>query len=77
MALRVPKAELPPELSETMIKQFGAVPEPLAVTWHSRKVGEDSLKFGAMVAGWDAADASLKVLRAHGSRGAGWLQLVP
>lgn len=60
MALRVPKAELPPELSETMIKQFGAVPEPLAVTWHSRKVGEDSLKFGAMVAGWDAADASLK-----------------
>ena len=28
MALRVPKAELATGLSETMIEQFGAVPEP-------------------------------------------------
>ena len=32
MALRVPKAELPAELRESMIKQFGAVPEPVEVT---------------------------------------------
>ncbi|MGW0824920.1 hypothetical protein [Streptomyces sp. NPDC002845] len=36
MAPRVPKAELTTELSESMIKQFGAVPEPLEVTWHNR-----------------------------------------
>jgi hypothetical protein len=31
MALRVPKAELTTELSENMIKQLGAVPEPVEV----------------------------------------------
>jgi hypothetical protein len=29
MTLRVPKAELPSELRESMIKQFGAVAEPV------------------------------------------------
>jgi hypothetical protein len=37
VALRVPRAELPIELSESMIEQFGAVPEPLAATWHNPK----------------------------------------
>ena len=32
MALRVPKAELPAELRENMIKQLGAVPEPVEVS---------------------------------------------
>ena len=60
MALRVPKAELPPELRESMIKQLGAVPEPVEVSWHNPKVAEANLEFGGKVGAWDAADASLK-----------------
>src|SRR6266571_1190693 len=60
MALRVPKAELPAELSESMIKQLGAVPEPVEVTWHSPKVAQASLELGGKVSEWDAADESLK-----------------
>ena len=60
MALRVQKAELPTELSESMIEQFGAVPEPVEVTWHNPKVAEASLDFGGKVNDWDAADESLK-----------------
>ena len=60
MALRVPKAELTTEMSENMIKQFGAVPEPVEVVWHSPKVAMDNLEFGGKVGAWDAADASLK-----------------
>jgi len=47
MALRVPKAQLSSETSESMIKQFGVVPEPLEVTWHNPKVAEASLELGA------------------------------
>jgi len=60
MALRVPKAELTTGLSESMIKQFGVVPEPLGVTWHNPKVAEASLELGGKVSEWDAADESLK-----------------
>ena len=60
MALRVPKAKLPAELSESMIEQLGAVPENVEVLWHSPKVTQDNLEFGAKVGAWDAADASLK-----------------
>jgi alkylhydroperoxidase family enzyme len=60
MALRVPKAELPSGLSESMIKQLGAVPEPVEVMWHNPKVAEASLEIGAKVGAWDAADESLK-----------------
>jgi alkylhydroperoxidase family enzyme len=60
MALRVPKAELPAELSENMTKQFGAVPEPLEVSWHNPKVAETSLEMGAKLGAWDAADENLK-----------------
>jgi alkylhydroperoxidase family enzyme len=60
MALRVPKANLDSGLSETMIEQFGAVPEPLEATWHNPKVSQDSLEFGSKVSAWDAADESLK-----------------
>jgi alkylhydroperoxidase family enzyme len=60
MALRVPKAELPSELRENMIKQLGAVPEPVEVTWHNPKVAEASLELGGKVSEWDAADESLK-----------------
>ncbi len=60
MALRVPKAELPAELSKTMITQFGVVPEPLEVMWNNPKVGQDSLAFGGTVSGWGEVDENLK-----------------
>jgi alkylhydroperoxidase family enzyme len=60
MALRVPKAELTPELSESMVEQLGAVPEPVEVVWHNPKVAEASLEIGGKVSAWDAADESLK-----------------
>jgi alkylhydroperoxidase family enzyme len=60
MALRVAKAELPTGLREGMIKQFGAVAEPVEVMWHSPKVAEAGLEFGRVASEWDAADESLK-----------------
>ncbi|MCX5338685.1 carboxymuconolactone decarboxylase family protein [Streptomyces atratus] len=60
MALRVPKAELPTELSENMIKQLGAVAEPVEVVWHNPKVATSNLEFSAKLSEWDAADAGLK-----------------
>jgi alkylhydroperoxidase family enzyme len=60
MTLRLPKAELPAELKENMIKQLGAVPENVEVLWHSPRVTQDNLEFGARVGEWDAVDAGLK-----------------
>ena len=60
MALRVPKAELPAELRENMIKQLGDVPENVEVLWHSPTLAQDNLEFGAKVGAWSAADKSLK-----------------
>jgi alkylhydroperoxidase family enzyme len=59
MALRVPKAELN-GLTDTMIEQFGAVPEPLEVMWNNPKVAQVALEIGAKTGEWDAADAGLK-----------------
>jgi alkylhydroperoxidase family enzyme len=58
--LRVSKAEIPSELRESMIKQFGVVAEPVEVTWHNPGVAQAALEFGAKIAAWDAADESLK-----------------
>jgi alkylhydroperoxidase family enzyme len=60
MALRVPKAELPAELRENMIRLLGAVPEPVEVSYNNPRVAVSSQEFSAGVATWDAADASLK-----------------
>jgi alkylhydroperoxidase family enzyme len=60
MALRVPKAELPKALSDSMIEQFGVVPEPVEVTWHNPDVAEASMDMGAKVSQWGAADETLK-----------------
>ncbi len=60
MTPRIPKAELPAAMRENMIKQLGAVPEPVEVVWHSPKVATSSLEFSAKLAEWDVADASLK-----------------
>jgi hypothetical protein len=60
MALRVPKAELPAGLREDMIRQLGAVPEPVEVMYNNPEVAISSQEFSARVATWDAAGASLK-----------------
>jgi alkylhydroperoxidase family enzyme len=60
MALRVPKAQLPAELREQLIKQFGAVPEPVEVSYNNPRVALSSQEYAAKVATWDAVEASLK-----------------
>jgi alkylhydroperoxidase family enzyme len=60
MVVRIPKAELPAELRENMIKQLGAVPEPVEVTYNNPRVATSSDALAASVATWDAVDASLK-----------------
>jgi alkylhydroperoxidase family enzyme len=60
MALRVPKAQLPPELRENMIRQLGAVPEPVEVSCNNPKVAVSSQEFSAGVATGDAAEASVR-----------------
>jgi alkylhydroperoxidase family enzyme len=58
--LRVPKAELPTELSDAMIQRFGAVPEPVEVTWNNPGVAEAALEFGGQAGKWDAVGNDLK-----------------
>jgi alkylhydroperoxidase family enzyme len=60
MTLRVSKAELPADLRESMIEQFGVVPEPVEVTWHNPKVATASLELGGRVGQWDMVDEGLK-----------------
>ncbi|MFD4604410.1 carboxymuconolactone decarboxylase family protein [Streptomyces sp. NPDC058464] len=60
MTLRLPKTELPAELKENMIEQLGVLPENVEVLWHSPRVAQDNLEFGAKVGAWDAADPGLK-----------------
>jgi hypothetical protein len=54
MALRVPKAELTTGLSESLVEQFGTVPEPVEVMWHNPKVAEASPELEGKVSAWDA-----------------------
>ncbi|TDC55609.1 carboxymuconolactone decarboxylase family protein [Actinomadura sp. KC345] len=60
MALRISKADLPPELRDTMIEQLGAVSENVEILWHSPEVARDNLEFGRKVGAWGAVDPSLK-----------------
>ncbi|MEU8030521.1 carboxymuconolactone decarboxylase family protein [Streptomyces sp. NPDC049099] len=60
MTLRVPKAEITPEMREGLMAQFGAVPEPLEATWHNPEVARAAQEMGGRVNAWNAADESLK-----------------
>jgi len=60
MAIRISKAALPVALRESMIRQLGAVPEPVEVMWHHSKVAEASLEFGRKVGEWKTVEESLK-----------------
>ncbi|MEV0736603.1 carboxymuconolactone decarboxylase family protein [Streptomyces sp. NPDC050549] len=75
MSIRVPKADLPIELRENMIKQLGAVPEPVEVLWNHPELAAANQEFTAKVSTWAAADASLKTF-AHmavaAQVGCGW-----
>jgi hypothetical protein len=52
MTLRVPKAELPTELSANVIQQFGAGPAPLVVTWHTPRVDLAAVVWGGPGGAW-------------------------
>jgi alkylhydroperoxidase family enzyme len=61
---RIPKAE-PTGVYGAIVKQmcrkmFGEVPEPVAVTWHNRKVLNLSFSIGRKVQKWDRCDPNLK-----------------
>jgi alkylhydroperoxidase family enzyme len=60
MPLRIPKAEVPTELREAMIKQVGSVPEPTEVAFNNPKVALSNQEFSAQLSTWDTVDASLK-----------------
>jgi alkylhydroperoxidase family enzyme len=60
MPLRVSRAQLPAELADAMISQFGNVPEPVEVTYNNPKVAESTQQFSAGVSTWDTVDTSLK-----------------
>jgi alkylhydroperoxidase family enzyme len=60
MALRIPKAEVPAELSEAYIKQLGSMPEPVEVSYNNPEVAVSLQDFGARQSAWDAVDRSLK-----------------
>jgi alkylhydroperoxidase family enzyme len=60
MSPRIPKAELPRELTERVRSQFGAVPEPVEVLWNNPEVARADLELSSEVGGWGAVDPSLK-----------------
>ncbi|HWM74701.1 MAG TPA: carboxymuconolactone decarboxylase family protein [Nocardioides sp.] len=60
MTTRIPKAELPTAMRESLIEQLGAVPEPVEVVFNNPHVATSNLEFSAKVGAWDAADAGLK-----------------
>ncbi|MEU6140575.1 carboxymuconolactone decarboxylase family protein [Streptomyces sp. NPDC047081] len=60
MTLRVPKAELDAELRDNLVRQLGAVPEPVEVLWNHPELALANQEFSAKVGQWDKADAGLK-----------------
>ena len=60
MAIRIPRAEVPAALRESMIRQVGSMPEPIEVAYNNPTVAETIQEFTARASTWDAADTSLK-----------------
>lgn len=75
MALRMPKAEVPAELRETLIKQVGTMPEPVEVSFNNPEVAMTTQEFTASASKWDTVAAGLKTF-AHmavaAQVGCGW-----
>ncbi|MEW2522200.1 carboxymuconolactone decarboxylase family protein [Actinacidiphila alni] len=62
MTPRIPKADIPADVRDAMIRRIGAVPEPAEVLWHHPRLARDNDELAARVAAWDAVDAGLKTL---------------
>jgi alkylhydroperoxidase family enzyme len=60
VALRIPKAEVPAELREALIKQVGSMPEPIEISFNNPKVAVTTQEFTASASKWDAVDSGLK-----------------
>ncbi|MEU0007173.1 carboxymuconolactone decarboxylase family protein [Streptomyces sp. NPDC006314] len=60
MTPRIPKATLPTELKENLVRQLGAVPEPVEVAFNQPDVATSSLEFSGKAAQWNACDEGLK-----------------
>jgi len=56
----MPKAELPAEMHETMIKQVGTIPEPLEVSFNNPQVATATQEFTDSASKWNFVDQSLK-----------------
>jgi alkylhydroperoxidase family enzyme len=60
MALRIPKAEVPGELGEALVKQLGSMPEPIEVDYNNPQVARANREYAAKLSTLAAVDASLK-----------------
>ena len=60
MTARIPRAELPSEMREALIKQLGAVPQPVEVLFNNPDVATSNLEFSARVGAWNTVDECLK-----------------
>jgi alkylhydroperoxidase family enzyme len=60
MAPRLPKADVPAEVRQGFVEQFGAVPEPVEVVFNHPDVARFSLECAAHVTAWNVVDDSLK-----------------
>ncbi|MBC3991749.1 carboxymuconolactone decarboxylase family protein [Streptomyces sp. AC563] len=60
MTPRIPKAEIPAELKENLIQQFGSAPEPVEVAFNHPDAAAASLDFAGRMSTWDAVDEGLK-----------------
>ena len=60
MALRIPKAEVPGELGEALVKQLGSMPEPIEVDYNNPPVARANREYAAKLSTLEAVDASLK-----------------
>jgi alkylhydroperoxidase family enzyme len=60
MALRIPKAEVPGDLREALVRQLGSMPEPIEVDYNNPKVALANREYAAKASTWEAVDTSLK-----------------
>ena len=60
MALRIPKAEVPGELGEALVRQLGSIPEPVEVDYNNPKVALANREYAVKLSAPEAVDASLK-----------------
>ncbi|QKW50680.1 carboxymuconolactone decarboxylase family protein [Streptomyces buecherae] len=75
MTPRIPKAEIPAELKENLIQQFGSAPEPVEVAFNHPGAAAASLDFAGRMSTWEAVDAGLKTyahMAVAAQVGCGW-----